>query len=412
MSRKVTDKIAAAERQGFWKGGLFMTFYVGVDIAKYEHVASILDSESGELRLDSFRFSNDLKGFESLLSHLSELNREDVMIGFESTAHYHQAFFSYLNGVGYECILINPLIISRFRKLSLRDAKNDNIDSSIIAQFLSFEHSHLRSEEFVMNDLEELCIQRDYLTKASTALKIKLVSYLDRVFPELESTIPKGTLHTKGLSAILKEYPTAKMIAETRTDHLVNIAKKASRKRYKEAMVRKIREAAKTSAGFHSDALALKIRQSIESLESMEKQIDEVESVLCSLPTVQNSPLHKIKGINSVEIAYILSAIISIDRFSSPQKLIAYAGLDPKVRQSGTWEAKTTRMSKRGNVLLRYALIWAANNVRKHSPSMKAYYEKKRSQGKGYYSALGHCAAKLCRYIFFILNHPDEDFIS
>ncbi len=412
MSRKVTDKIAAAERQGFWKGGLFMTFYVGVDIAKYEHVASVLDSESGELRLNSFRFNNDLKGFESLLSHLSELNKEDVVIGFESTAHYHQAFFSYLNGKGYKCILINPLIISRFRKISLRDAKNDNIDSRIIAQFLSFEHSHLESEEFVMNDLKELCIHRDFLIKSSATLKIKLVSYLDRVFPELERTIPEGSLHTKGLRAILKEYPTAKMIAKTRIDHLVNIAKKASSKRYKEATVKKIREAAKISAGLHSDALALKIRQTIESLESIEKQINEVECVLCSLPTVQNSPLHKIKGINSIEVAYILSAIISIDRFSSPKKLIAYAGIDPKVRQSGTWEAKTTRMSKRGNVLLRYALIWAANNVRKHSPSMKEYYEKKRSQGKGHYNALGHCAAKLCRYIFYILNHPDEDFIN
>ena len=412
MSRKVTDKIAAAERQGFWKGGLFMTFYVGVDIAKYEHVASILDSGSGELRLDSFRFDNDLKGFESLLSNLSKLKKEETVIGFESTAHYHQALFSYLNGKGYECILINPLIISRFRKLSLRDAKNDNIDSRVIAQFLLFEHDHLKNEEFVMNDLKELCLQRDSLIRSSTTLKIKMISYLDRVFPELESTIPEGTLHTMGLRAILKEYPTAEMIAKTRIDRLVNLAKKASRNRYKEATVRKIREAAKTSAGFHSDALALKIRQSIVLLESIEKQIDEVEGVLCSLPSVQNSPLHKIKGINSIEIAYILSAIISIERFSSAKKLIAYAGLDPRVRQSGTWEAKSTRMSKRGNVLLRYALIWTANNVRKHSPSMKEYYEKKRSQGKGHYNALGHCAAKLCRYVFYILNHPEEEFIS
>lgn len=412
MSRKVTDKIAAAERQGFWKGGLFMTFYVGVDIAKYEHVASVLDSGSGELRLDSFHFDNDLKGFESFLSNLSKFKKEEVLIGFESTAHYHQAFFNYLNGKGYRCILINPLIISRFRKLSLRDTKNDNIDSRVIAQFLLFEHDHLINEEFVMNDLKELCLQRDYLIRSSAALKIKMISYLDRVFPELESTISKGTFHTKGLRAILKEYPSAQMIAKARIDRLANLAKKASHNRYKEATVRRIREAAKASAGFHSDALALKIRQTIVLLESIEKQIDEVEGVLCSLPSVQNSPLHKIKGINSIEVAYILSAIISIDRFSSAKKLVAYAGLDPKVRQSGTWEAKTTRMSKRGNVLLRYALIWTADNVRKHSPVMKEYYEKKRSQGKGHYNALGHCAAKLCRYIFFLLNHPEEEFIS
>ena len=82
------------------------------------------------------------------------------------------------------------------------------------------------------------------------------------------------------------------------------------------------------------------------------------------------------------------------------------------MRQSGTWQASRTRMSKRGNALLRYALIWTANNVRKHSPKMKDFYEKKRSQGKNHYSALGHCAAKLCRYIFYILNHPEDDFID
>ena len=389
-----------------------MTYYVGVDIAKYEHVASILDSRSGELCLDSFHFDNNLKGFNELLSNLSKFKKEDILIGFESTAHYHQTFFNYLNGMGYKCILINPLIISRFRKVSLRDVKNDNIDSRTIAQFLLLEHNHLFGQEFLMNELRELCIQRDFLIKSSTTLKIKLVSYLDRTFPELETVIPKGTLHTKGIRAILKECPSAKMIAETRIDHLVNIAKKASSGRYKESSVIRIKEAAKISAGFDSEALALQIRQTIESLESIEKQIDEVNESLISSPTVKDSPLHKIKGINSIEIAYILSAIISIERFDSPKKLIAYAGLDPKVRQSGTWAASKTRMSKRGDVLLRYALIWTANNIRKHPSKMKDYYEKKRSQGKSHYNALGHCATKLCRYIFFILNHPEADFIN
>lgn len=389
-----------------------MTFYVGVDIAKYEHVASILDSGSGELCLDSFHFGNNLKGFNELLSNLFRFKKEDVLIGFESTAHYHQAFFNHLNGEGYRCILINPLIISRFRKVSLRDAKNDNIDSRTIAQFLLLEHEHLISEVFQVNDLRELCVQRDFLIKSSAALKVKLISYLDRTFPELETVIPKGTLHTKGVRAVLKECPSAKRIAETRIDHLVNIARKASSGRYKEKNVIRIKEAAKTSAGFDSKALALKIRQTIEALESTEKQIDEVNESLINSPAVKDSSLHKIKGINSIEIAYILSAIISIERFGSTKKLIAYAGLDPKVRQSGTWTAAKTRMSKRGDALLRYALIWTANNIRKHPSRMKDYYEKKRSQGKGHYNALGHCAAKLCRYIFFILNHPEEDFIN
>lgn len=67
-------------------------------------------------------------------------------------------------------------------------------------------------------------------------------------------------------------------------------------------------------------------------------------------------------------------------------------------------------MSKRGNRLLRYALIWAANNVRKHNSDMKDYYLKKRLERKNHYNALGHCAVKLIRYIYWVLNHPEEDF--
>ena len=389
-----------------------MTFYVGVDIAKYEHVASILDSTTGEFLVDSLHFDNNLKGFKLLLSNLSGLNKKDVVIGFESTAHYHQTLFSYLSGKKYRCFLINPFMTSRFRSISLRNAKNDNIDSRAIASFLSFEYRNLIEDDFFLNELKELSIQRDSLLKRSSSLKTQLLTYLDRVFPELESIVSKAGIHSKAVRAILKECPTAGDISSTRIDHLQKLAKDASNNRYSSAKVLAIKEAARTSVGFPSEALGLKIRQTILMLEELKKQIDEVNLAICSSPTVIDSPLHKIKGISSIEIAYIMSAIININRFDSPDKLIAYAGLDPIVKQSGTWQAKSTKMSKRGNRLLRFALIWAANNVRKHPSKMKDYYGKKITEGKSHYNALGHCAAKLCRYIFFVLNHPNQDFIN
>ena len=388
-----------------------MTLYVGIDIAKYVHVASIYDPSTGELILDSLHFDNNLKGFKLLLSKLKSLHDSDVVIAFESTAHYHQNLFNFLTDQNYKCFLINPYLTSRFRSVSLRNAKNDNIDSRAIAYFISLKHKDLLEEEFQMNELKELCIHRDDLMKQSSALKTRLLTYLDRVFPELESIVDKHGIHSKAVRAILKDYPTAKAISSVRVDHLIKLASDASKNRFPSDKVRKIKEAARSSVGFDSLALALKIRQTIQSLESLEKQIDEVELSISSLPSVMDSPLHKLKGINSIEIAYILSAIISITRFSSEKKLVAYAGLDPVIRQSGTWQAAHTRMSKRGNKLLRYALIWTANNMRKHDSALKDYYEKKREEGKSHYNALGHCAAKLCRYIFFILNHPDLDFV-
>ena len=363
--------------------------FCGIDVAKHEHVVSIYDPSTGEYILDSLHFENNEKGYKSLDSRLSKLKRKnDLVIGFESTGHYHMVLFSFLSGKKYRCFLINPYMTSRFRSVSLRDAKNDNIDSRAIAQFLSFEYERLSEEEFKM--------------------KIKLKSYLDRVFPELESI---ADINTAAIRAILREYPCARDIARTRIDKLKNIAYKASKGKYPSAKIERIKEAAIVSVGYYSKAIGLNISQCIETLELKERQIEKIESSIVNHPLVIKSPLKQLKGINDIEIGYIMSAIISISRFTSAKKLVAYAGLDPKIRQSGTWQAPRTRMSKRGNKLLRYALIWTAYNMSRHEGPIKRYYELKRSQGKSHYNALGHCAAKLCRYIFWILSNPDKQFI-
>ena len=388
-----------------------MTYFIGIDVAKYTHVFSCIDSTTGELIHNSISFDNDSKGFNELLSKLSILNKDEIIIGFESTAHYHQALFNFLTQKNYKCILVNPLQTSRFRSLSLRDVKNDNVDSRSIAKFLLFEYEHLTNEEFQINELKDLCNQRESLKEEKAKLKVKLLADLDRVFPELEKIVGKSGIHSNGIRAILKEYPSAMLISNVRIDHLVNIANKASRNKYKEHKVKAVKEAAKNSIGFHSNALALRIQQYILLLELIEKQIDEVTQSIVNHSLVINSALLKIKGLGYIEIAYILSAIININRFNDPSKVVAFAGLDPRIRQSGTFNARQTRMSKRGNKLLRYALIWGANNVRKHSSQMKEYYQIKRSQNKNHYNALGHCATKLIRYIFFLLNNPEKEFV-
>lgn len=382
--------------------------FCGIDVAKFQHVASIYNPSIGEIVLDSLHFDNNDKGFNSLLSHLSKLNKNsDLVIGFESTSHYHQTLFNFLTSSKYKCYLINPYMTSKFRSISLRDAKNDDIDSRAIVQFLSFEYHNLMNEEFQINELKDLSLQRHFLMTDSSKMKIKLKSYLDRVFPELESLV---NVNTSAIRAILKEYPTAQSISSTRIDKLKNLAKKASKGKYSLSKVEGIKEAAQISIGIHSPSIGLNIIQCIETLELKERQIDTIEKEIKKHSTVLNSPLHQLTGINDIEIGYIMSAIISITRFSSPRKLVAYAGLDPKVRQSGTWKASTTRMSKRGNKLLRFALIWAAYNMTRNPGPMKDYYDLKRSQGKSHYNALGHCASKLCRYIFWILNNPDKEF--
>ena len=100
----------------------------------------------------------------------------------------------------------------------------------------------------------------------------------------------------------------------------------------------------------------------------------------------------------------ILREIGDIHRFSHPSKLLAFAGLDPSVYQSGNFTAKRTRMSKRGSRVLRYALMNAAHNVVKNNVTFKTYYDAKIAEGRGHYNALGHCAGKLVRILYKILT--------
>ena len=111
-----------------------------------------------------------------------------------------------------------------------------------------------------------------------------------------------------------------------------------------------------------------------------------------------------IPGIGAVNGGMILGEIGDISRFPSPKQLLAFAGLDPSVYQSGNFQAKRTRMSKRGSRTLRYALINAAHNVVKNNATFKAYYDAKVAEGKSHYNALGHCAGKLVRIIYKMLT--------
>ena len=113
-----------------------------------------------------------------------------------------------------------------------------------------------------------------------------------------------------------------------------------------------------------------------------------------------DSVIMTIPGIGYISGGMILGEIGDIHRFSSPNKLLAYAGLDPSVYQSGNFQAKKTRMSKHRSKVLRYALVNAAHNAVKNNATLKAYYDAKMAEGRTHYNTLGHCAGKLIRVIW------------
>ena len=109
--------------------------YLGIDIAKRLHVAAAISSD-GEIIIEPFEFSNDYDGFSKLLSSIHTIQKEDLIIGLESTAHYGNNLVVFLFSHGFNITVINPIQTSVMRKNNIRKTKTDKVDALLVAKNL------------------------------------------------------------------------------------------------------------------------------------------------------------------------------------------------------------------------------------------------------------------------------------
>ena len=377
--------------------------YVGIDIAKNTHWASAMNSD-GEIILEPFSFQNNNEGFQKFISKLSSFDKQKMLIGLESTAHYGENIISYLFNLDYKIGIINPIQTSNLRKSNIRKTKNDKVDTFIIIKSLTLNNYNLVTTRDINNiKLKGLSRSRHNLIVMRSRSKIQLASFIDQLFPELNKFF-KGNLHLNVSYQLLKEYSSPKDISSLHLTKLSNILHNNSHGRYNKQDAICLRELAKNSVGIDNPTLSLQIKQAILQIELYTEQIEEVENLSKQILDEMESKLLTIPGMSYNQATVIHGFIGDINRFKKSCQLLAYAGLDPSVYQSGNFEAHSTRMSKRGNSLLRYNLVYAAHNLVLHNRTFKEYYDLKRSQGKTHYCALGHCAHKLVRIIFKMLK--------
>lgn len=385
-----------------------MMIFVGIDIAKLNHFASAISSD-GEILIEPFQFSNDADGFQLLISKLDSFDKDSLIIGLESTAHYGDNLVRYLVASFYKVCVLNPIKTSSMRKNNIRKTKTDKVDTYIICKTLMMQ-DHLRFVSFYdldLMDLKALGRFRQKTLKQRTRLKIQLTSYLDEVFPELQYFFKSG-LHQKSVYALLKEAPTPETIASMHMTHLAHLLKSTSHGHFDKETAQQLRVLAKKSVGASDSALSIQVTHTISQIELLDSQLERVEAEMTEIMKFDDSVIMTIPGIGYINGGMILGEIGDIHRFSNSNKLLAYAGLDPSVYQSGNFHATKTRMSKRGSKVLRYALINAAHNVVKNNSTFKAYYDAKMAEGRTHYNALGHCAGKLVRVIWKMMTDEVE----
>ena len=375
--------------------------YIGIDIAKFKHFASVVSSD-GKVIVKPFPFENSRQGFMKLLEEIE--NFHDCLIGLESTGHYAENLIFFLYQHGYQIGVINPIQTDALRDSNIRKTKTDKIDTYLIVQCLMLnKYSLVTSLDINIIKLRRLSRFRLETIQQQTRIKTQLTCCLDIVFPELPSFF-KGNLHLKVSYALLEKYPSAKAIAHCRIDGLTNLLYSNSKGHYNHDKALQLKTLAKGSIALDNPAIELQIQCLIKQLRLYQEQIKDIDLSIMTLMELINSPILTIPGVGYTLGAMIISEIGDIKKFSNPSKLLAFAGLDPVVKQSGNFQSDSMKISKRGSTYLRYAIYRVAFIIIYNNDTFHNYYLDKRAQGKSHRVALGHVCNKLVRIIFKILT--------
>ena len=381
-------------------------FYIGIDIAKKNHEASIIDS-SGKSLSKSISFPNSTKGIEKFNNFIAEfgVTTNNCTIGMEATGHYWISLFSYIIDLGFTCYVINPIQSDAFRKMYVRQTKNDSVDSFIIAQIMRFgEFSISNFSDENTFALRNLTRYRFALVDECSDWKRKLVAILDQVFPEYSSLF--SNIYGVASKELLSKYPLPEDMLSIPAEELGNLLYECSKGRLGINKAEEIQSRARETFGikFAKRSFSFQIKQIISQISFLEEQLKEIEIEISCLLEDICPVITTITGIGSVLGASIVSEIGNISRFERANQLVAYAGLDTRIKQSGDFSATNTKLSKRGSPYLRRSIWLAATVAAFKDPALSIYYQGLRARGKAHGTAIGAVARKLTNIIFAVLR--------
>ena len=375
--------------------------YVGIDVAKNKHDCFITNSD-GEILFNCFTIPNTMDGFLALYEKilLCSTDTKIVKVGLEATGHYSNNLLNFLISNNLAVYLINPLHSKLYRKsITLRKTKTDLIDCRILANMLMSESLiPYTSTSFHNEELKSLTRYRFDKVRERAALKNSIARLVSILFPELESLVTG--LHLKVVYGLLSEFPGASYVARAHLTKLSNVVQSASHGKYTREQAITLRDAARSSIGSVSLAKSMELKHTISLINEFTAEIEEIELQIKNIMAEMNHPFQTIPGISYRMAAAIVAEIGDFSSFDSPDKILAYAGMDPSTYQSGQLNNSHAKMVKRGSKYLRYSLYIATRFVCLWDPTFAAYLAKKRAEGKHYNVAISHATkiflTKLC----------------
>jgi len=383
--------------------------FIGIDISKDSFDVTLL-TDSGEIKLQS-KLTMDKDGFNALLKHLSSLPKEELLITMEATGIYHLPLLSFLLENGFQCAVVNPILIKSFiSATTLRKTKNDKKDASSIALFALKSYQSLRLATFSdIESIRPLIRERENLSKDIARLKTEIKAILVQLFPEL---LKNTNIFTKSILNLLLKAPSRKAIR--------NLKEKTIQRILDDTNGNKVKITAKEILYLAKNSIAISDKYLEKVLTSKIRRLIAIQDELSILDTeLENSLedtdinddieiLQSIPGIGTVTSKNFMVEVSSIDKFKSVKQLCAFIGIDPSVKQSGTSVHYGGKISKRGNANLRRTIWQMTLGAIRSCEVFHTYFTKKREEGKKFKQAVIATANKLLRTIFVLLKNKTK----
>ncbi|MGG1576046.1 IS110 family transposase [Fictibacillus sp. NRS-1165] len=391
---------------------------IGLDVAKGKsQVQAFLQKKNPYKK--SFIFEHNVMGlhdFYRFYQEVEEVAGLPPAVVFESTGHYHEPVLQFLEDKQVIYYLVNPVLSYEAKKASLRKVKTDAIDAFHLGE-LYYKNEDLKpfqKKSIRIMNLRNLTRQHDSLTGTYVQTKLQFLTILDQVFPEYKKVF--GALYSPTSLATLLQYQTPHGVKEETVDQIAEVILKQGAKRsYKWALgkAHKLKEAAERDPfkrnlyTSHIVSLTMYIQILLQYQRHLSKLIEQIDAMAEEFDEYEI--IRSIPGIGGKIAATIISEIGDIDQFIHPKKLVAYAGIDPSVFESGKFKATINKITKRGSSRLRQVLYTAVQCgiAKNRNPKLKAYYDKKREEGKPHKVAIIACANKLIHWIYALLNRKE-----
>lgn len=390
-----------------------MKYFLGIDIGKFKHVACLINDQGNPVD-KPITFSTNLAGWQKLLKHINNsIDYRDypsIQAGFEATRHYWLTLYSKLKELGVSISVLNPLEVKAFRSEGIRGSKTDKIDAVKIARLLRFGNyrsTYVPDKDFTA--LRQLVRLKTDLVNMTTKLKQKVIGILDTVFPEYQTLFTD----TFGITSktLLSKTCLPEEIVAIPTSKLTRLLKQVSRGQYGSEKAEIIKNSALSTMGITIglDAFSLSVKILLSQIDHLDKQIKQLEKEINRRTENISAVLTTIPGIGKSIAGTILAEVGDIKRFigkDGAEKLVALAGLDAKLKESGQYQGKA-KMSKRGSGYLRSAVRQAsfvAVMVSK-DPMFTKIYQKQINKGKHMEVALSHVERKMIHVIYSVLKN-------